>query len=292
LLWNLERLGFMGPMNLYVSVFWWNQRVRQGHTFPSASIDLAELTLATGDAVFLNIGGQYFGKSVFPADTAAGVAKHFEYFINGASTGVQAEASGTVLTITCRAIAAAYLFSFAAWREQPGPTNTNYTITGSLNSGGVAGLWMVDPTQSPTINRSARDWLADLLAECTARSREIVLAYSLELLNPPDDPGGGHVWAARYWDGDPVTTATGFGSNVTTHCTFMAPEFLDYQKRTYLDTAALMDAAGVTPLLTLDFVNTLYNNGGSPSTPESVAAFVNFSLACVARYANRGVVWE
>jgi hypothetical protein len=51
-------------------------------------------------------------------------------------------------------------------------------------------------------------------------------------------------------------------------------------------------AAGVTPLLTLDFVNTLYDGGGSPSTPESVAAFVNFSLACVARYANRGVVWE
>lgn len=271
--WNLERLGFAGPRNVYVSVFWWNQRKREGHTFPSAAIDLAELALVSGDAVFLNIGGQYFGKSVFPADTSAGVAKHFEYFINGASTGVWAEASGTVLTITCRAIAAAYLFSFAAWREQPGPVSTNYTITGSLNSGGVSGLWMVDPSQTPALNRGARDWLADLCAETAAAGRELTLAYSLELLNPPDDPGGGHVWAARYWDGDPVTTATGFGTNVTTHCTFGASEFLDYQKAVYKDTAAMMAAAGLTPWLQFGEFLWWFFPGSGPAGTKGMAFY-------------------
>lgn len=271
--WALERLGFQGPRNVYVSVFWWNQRVRTGHTFPSASIDLSELALASGDAVFLNVGGQAFGCSIFPAHTAAEVAKHFEYFINGASTGVWAEASGTVLTITCRAIAAAYLFSFAAWREQPGPVTTNYTITGSLNSGGVSGLWMVDPAQTPALNRGARDWLADLCAETAAAGRELTLAYSLELLNPPDDPGGGHVWAARYWDGDPVTTATGFGSNVTTHCTFGASEFLDYQKAVYKDTAAMMAAAGLTPWLQFGEFLWWFFPGSGPAGTKGMAFY-------------------
>ena len=278
-MWMQDRLGFAGPINLYEGVFWFNQRIRQGHTFPSASIDVAELTLASGDAVFVDVGGQTFGCSVFPAHTAAQVAKHFAYFINGASTGVWAQASGTVLTITCRAIAAAYLFSFHAWREQPGPMNTDFTVSGSLNSGGVAGLWYVDPTQSPTINRGARDWLSDLLAECAARSREITIAYSMELLNPPDDPGGGHVWAARHWDGDPVTTATGFGSNVTTHCAFMAPEFLAYHKRVFKDTADLMDAAGVDVQLQCGEFVWWFFPGSGPAGTKGMAFYDSFTTA-------------
>lgn len=270
--WNLERLGFHGPRNLYVSVFWWNQRVRTGHTFPSASIDLAELVLASGDAVFIDIGGQTFGCSVFPAHTAAQVAKHFQYFINGASTGVWADVSGTTLTITARAIAAAYEFTLDAWREQPGPTNTDYTITGALDSGGVAGLWMVDPTQSPALNRGARDWLADLCAETAADSREMTLAYSMELLNPPDDPGGGDVWAARHWNGDAVQTATGFGSNVTTHCSFVAA-VLDYHKAVFLDTAELMDDAGLDVQLQMGEFVWWYFPGSGPSGTKGMAFY-------------------
>lgn len=284
--WNLERLGFQGPRNVYVSVFWWNQRVRQGHTFPSASIDLSELALVNGDAVFLNIGGQVFGCSVFPAHTLASVAKHFEFFVNGASTGVWAEASGTVLTITCRAIASAYLFSFSAWREQPGPTTTNYTITGSLNSGGVAGLWMVDPTQTPALNRGSRDWLADLCAVTAADSRELTLAYSMELLNPPDDPGGGHVWAARYWDGDPVTTATGFGINVTTHCSFVA-DVLDYHKAVYLDTADIMDAAGLDVQLQVGEFVWWFFPGSGPAGTKGMAFYDDETAAAAATALGR-----
>jgi len=286
--WNLERLGFQGPRNVYVSVFWWNQRVRQGHTFPSASIDLAELTLASGDAVFVDIGGQVFGCSIFPAHTAAQVAKHLKYFINGASTGVWADVSGTVLTITCRAIAAAYTFTLDAWREQPGPVNTDYTITGSLNSGGVPGLWVIDPTQTPTINRGARDWLADLCAETAADGRELTLAYSMELLNPPDDPGGGHVWAARHWNGDAVQTATGFGSNVTTHCSFVS-KVLAYHRDVFLDTADLMDAAGIDVHLQLGEFVWWYFPGSNPSDTKGMAFYDDETAAAAVTALGRAL---
>lgn len=289
LLWNYERLGFMGPMNLYVSVFWWNQRVRSGAVFPSASIDFSQTTWPPGYAAFVDIGGQVFGKSVFPADTATSIANHFAQFINGASTGVWASAAGPVLTITNRAIGSAYNFTLSAWQEDdtvPTPIQTALTTSGSL-SGGTYGKWIVDPTQSPTINRGARDWLADLLAECAARSREIVLAYSMELLNPPDDPGSGAVWSARYWNGDPVETATGFGTNVTTHCSFTAAP-LAYHKDVFLDTADLMDAAGVPVAIQMgEFVWWYFNNASPPtsnpgSNPAKGMAYYDAETAAAA----------
>ncbi|TAL08395.1 MAG: hypothetical protein EPO02_13000 [Nitrospirae bacterium] len=269
MMWAFDRLGFEGPMNLYVGVFWWNQRVRDGAVFPAATIDFSQTTYATGDGVFVDISGQTFGKSVFPADDDVSIAKHFAQFINGASTGVWAESSGAVLTITNRAIGSAYNFTLTAWKETP--THVDLTVSGSL-SGGTYGIWIVDPTQTPTINRGAREWLADLLAECATRSREIVLAYSMELLNPPDDPGDGQVWAARLHDGTAVTTATGFGSNVTTHCAFLS-KVLDYQKDVFLDTAGLMDAAGVPVHLQAGEFVWWYFPGSSPSDTHGMAYY-------------------
>lgn len=263
LLWNLERLGFLGPLNVYISVYWWNQRSRSGAVFPAATIDFSQTTYNSGDGVFVNVGGQVFGKSVFPADSAASIAKHFAQFINGASTGVWASSSGAVLTITNRAIGSAYNFTLSTWKETPGTVPLTYS--GSL-SGGTYGTWLIDPAQSPTLNRGAREWLADLLAECAARSREIVVAYSMELLNPPDDPGAGEVWAARYWNGDPVQTATGFGSNVSTHCSFTS-KVLAYQKNVFQYTADLMNAAGLPVHLQAgEFVWWYFSNATPPTT--------------------------
>lgn len=258
ILWMLDELGLQGPMNVYVSVFWWNQRVRAGATFPTATIDFSQTTWASGNAAFVDIGGQLFGKSVFPADDAASIAQHFAFYINQTSVGVWASSSGAVLTLTLRAVGSAYSFSVSASKEEPGPVTTALTVGGAL-TGGTYGIWMVDPSQSPTINRGAREWLADLLAECATRSRAITLAYSMELLNPPAD------WAARYWNGNPVETATGFGSNVTTHCSFVS-DVLDYQKRVFMDTADLMDAAGLPVELQCgEFVWWYFNNASPPT---------------------------
>ncbi len=237
LMWILDKLGYEGALNLYVGVFWWNQRKREGHAIPQAAIDFAG-SWQEGDQLFIDISGQVFGKTVFPADTAESIAAHFAYFINEESVGVWAQAAGSVLTITNRAVGSAYQFTLEAWWERGDPpVRTDLTVSGSL-SGGELGVWMIDPEQDPPINVAAAAWLKDLLSECAARGREIVLAYSMELLNPPMD------WASRFPDGTPVQTATGFADNKTTHCSFRS-EVLEYQKRVYAQTAQLMQDAGV-----------------------------------------------
>ena len=65
LLWIFDGLGYHGPMNEYLGVFWWNQRKREGATFPSITVQFNGEFVA-GDQVFVTIGGQACGKSVFP----------------------------------------------------------------------------------------------------------------------------------------------------------------------------------------------------------------------------------
>lgn len=238
ILWIQEQLGFLGPLNVYVSVYWWNQRIRTGATIPAITVTFGG-TWADGDVVFLTFGGTTIGKSVFPADTADTIAKHFAQFINSLFVGLWAEHSGGVLTVHGHSPTPAYEVSFStSFTSSAGTLATAGSLTGA-----VPGKWMIDPGQTPTLNAGAEAWLADLCAECAARSRELTLAYSMELLNPPDNPPT-EVWASRYRDGEVIETATGFGSNFTTHCAFNAP-VLAYHKRVFKETADLMDAAGL-----------------------------------------------
>lgn len=243
ILWANSKMGFGAHLNVYVSVFWWNQRVRSGAVFKSATVDFtAAGIVASGNGVFVNIGGGVFGKSVFPADTAASVAKHFRYFINEQATGVWASDNGAgVLTVTQRAVnSPAYDFTISAWYENPGVHAI--TVGGSL-SGGTYGQWDIDPAAAIPINRGSREWLADFFTEAAAAGREVWASYSLELLNPPA------AWAATFPDGTKVTTATGFGTNFTTHCALGNSGLLAYQKAVYKYTAGLMNTAGLTPRL-------------------------------------------
>jgi len=240
LLWWMDQIGFAGPLNVYVSVFWWNQRKRIGAIVPDATVTFGG-NLQPGDQIFVSIADGVFGKTVFPADTAESIARHFAFFINMTSVGVWAAAEGAILSLINRAVGPAYQFTIAASVErQPGSTATA-VAAGDLR-GGDPGRWDVDEGAAPTLNRGAREWIADLCRECAARGRELTLSYSMELLNPPD------AWAARYPDGTAVTTATGFSTNFTTHCSFVSG-MLGYQKRVYLETAGIMAAAGLVPNL-------------------------------------------
>lgn len=247
LLNNLEWMGYGGPLNVYVSVFWWNQRKNTTREAPVLTVTFSGSWVGlapsiAGDQIFIRIGDFSFGKTVFSYDTDADIARHFAAFINGISVGVYAEADGATLRVFTRAVGPAYQYAHAVTVElQPGSTGTA-TVSGAL-TGGNAGRWDVDPEASPVLNRGARSWLEDLARECAARSRELTLAYSMELLNPPE------AWAARYPDGEAVTTATGFSTNFTTHCTFGEPGMLAYQQKVYLETAALLHAAGLRPVL-------------------------------------------
>lgn len=238
LVWAIRKLGLIGEINHYVSVFWWNQRRRVGGFFPSVTVTFGG-TWQGGDEVFLNIGGAVLGKSVFPADTAATIAAHFAYFINENFVGVWAEASGNVLTITVRSPAPAYSFSFSESHNSAGGT---VDVSSSL-TGGVMGEWVIDDTVAPVLNRAARDWHADYFAELATHGLTCVVAFSQELVLLPDDPPDA-VWVQRYPDGNPVATATGFGNKLSNHCAF-APPFRDYIKQAYEEMATLMEAAGL-----------------------------------------------
>ncbi|MGC8884832.1 MAG: non-contractile tail sheath protein [Bryobacteraceae bacterium] len=247
LVWALRKLGLVGEVDHYVSVFWWNQRKRSGGFFPSVTVTYGG-AWADGDEAFLVIGGTTIGKSVFPADTVETIAAHFAYFINEVFVGVWAQASGGVLTITVRSPAPAYSFSFS---ESHNSTNGTVTVSGSL-TGGVMGDWVIDDTATPVLNRAARDWHADYFAELAAHGMSCVAAFSQELVLPPDDPPTA-VWVQRYPDGQPVQTATGFGGLYSSHCAFARP-FRDYIQQAYEEIAALMEAASLTARLQFDEV--------------------------------------
>ncbi|MDQ2900378.1 MAG: hypothetical protein M3Y07_11345 [Acidobacteriota bacterium] len=237
LMWNFDRLGFHGPMNEYIGIFWWNQRKRIGSPFPGLTVTF-DGTWADRDTISLNIiGSGPIVKRVFPADTTSTIASHFAYYINAGFVGLWAETTANVLTMTVRSPA----YSFVVAPPVKSSASGTVTISGSLQNGDL-GTWVVDPSQSPALNRGAREWHGDLYSECQARGREIVTAESMELVNPPDG------FAANFQDGTPVTTDEGFGSLHSTHCA-QSPPMLAYQQAVLTNIADLQAAAGLVPSL-------------------------------------------
>jgi hypothetical protein len=237
----LDRMGLHGPMNEYVSVFWWNQRQRVGGVWKTLTVQFGG-TWVDGDAAFVQIGAFTMGKSVFPADTIGTIAAHFAHFINGTLVAMWAETTGTAgeLRIHVRT---------PVWGDTHSVSKVSAAGTMATSGDlavGTEGTWVVDDAATPVLNVAARRWHEDLYHQVAAKGWQIVSAFSMELVNPPEGPGA--VWAARYADGAIVETDTGFGGLRTTHCSFTAP-VLAYQKQAFLEAAALMDAAGLTPWL-------------------------------------------
>ncbi len=240
ILWMMDKLGFAGPMNTYIGVFWWNQRKRTGATLPSVTVTF-DGTFNVDDQIFVNIGGQTVGKTVFANETNDTFALHFASFINETYVGVWAAASGSTLTITARSPKPAYSYTFSAWKESATSSAGTVTSTGAL-TGGVVGTWEVDPAQTPPLNRGVREWLADLYMEAQARGRQVMTSASMELVNPPAG------YAAVFPDGSPVSTDMGFGSLNSTHCA-LSTNMLNLQKAVFKTIADLQAAAGMTPAI-------------------------------------------
>jgi hypothetical protein len=264
ILWMFDQLGYAGPMNEYIGVFWWNQRKREGAVIPSVTVTFDGQFLPE-DQVFLSIGGQTCGKTVFPNEDAAVIARHFQHFINATYVGVWASAEDNVLTITARSPRPAYSYTFQAWKESGQGSGGTVAFTGSLQ-GGDPGRWVVDPSQTPALNRGARDWHLDFFNECRLHNREITVACSMELVNPPEDFG------ARFPDGQVVETSVGFGSLVSTHCAFSSP-MLNYQKQVFKTLADLMAAASVEPSLQFGEFCWWYFTNRSASNPGGGMAY-------------------
>ena len=238
IMWIMDQLGYAGPMNEYLGVFWWNERVLSGGSLSTAQVTFSG-TFAGGDSVVLTLNGTSLGKSVFPADALATIAYHFAAYINSTFVGAWASASGAVLTITGRSPATAYNLALSVSVTSSAGLAT---ITQTPQPG-VYGTWVVNDSANPPINRATRDWHTDFYTQCASRTRQVTTALSMELVNPPSG------YVAQFPDSTAVSTATGFGTLVSNHCAIGGSKMLAYQKAVYRDIAQLQSAAGLTPSL-------------------------------------------
>jgi hypothetical protein len=258
LIWNLQKLGLLGEIDHYAGVFWWNQRKASGGVYPSATITFGD-GWQSGDTVWVHIGDGAVGKSVFPADTSETIATHFAGFINATLVGVWAEANGPVLTVRCRSTGANWLYDLSV---DTSTAHGTATVVGDLKTGAADPTWVIDPTASQPLNRAIRDWHADHFATLKAAGIGVVVSFSQELVNPPDDPAGGEVWTQRYPDGSPATTDTGFGDLKSSMAAFGTP-VVNYIASVYTQMAGLMAAAGLAPRLQFGEVLWWYIVGAS-----------------------------
>jgi hypothetical protein len=107
--------------------------------------------------------------------------------------------------------------------------------------------WVIDPTQTPVLNRAFRDWTTDFFNQLKANNMSAVCSFSQELVQPPDNPAGA-VWVQRFPDGTAVETATGFGTLNSSQVAFSSgPQ--NYMGQAHAAMAVLMLAAGLTPKL-------------------------------------------
>lgn len=258
LIWNFQKLGLVGEIDHYCGVFWWNQRKASGGVYPSATITFSG-EWQNQDVIWITIGSGAVGKTVFPTDTSETIAAHFAYFINATLVGVWAEANGAVLTITCRSTGTNWEYSLSV------DTTTAHgtaTVAGSITTGAVSPTWVIDPTASQPLNRAIRNWHADYFAALNAAGIAVVVSFSQELVNPPDDPAGGAVWTQRYPDGSPATTDTGFGGLFSSMAAF-GPAVVNYMASVHAQMAGLMAAAGLAPRLQFGEVLWWYIVGAS-----------------------------
>ncbi len=258
LLWHLSKLGFSGQINEYLGVFWWNQRKRVNSVWNSVVVSFGE-TWAAGDTAVLTVGAFALRKAVTTWDTPDTIAAHFVYYLNAASVSVRAEKTGAgQLTIYPRT--PNWGDAFAA--SQVSAAGTIQT-SGNLNVG-VDGTWQVDASAANPINFPIREWHSDFFRSAAAAGLSVTISFSMELVNPPDDGAMANAWQARYFDGTPVETATGFSNLVSSQCAPIS-NLTNYQKAVFTTMAGLQSAAGLTPWLQFgEFLWWFFSSMGQP----------------------------
>jgi hypothetical protein len=241
LMWIMDKLGYAAPLNEYLGVFWWNERIAAGGAFSAAQIAFSG-AFVEGDSIILNFNppdGARIGKSVFPNENPGVIARHFAAAINSTLVGAWASATdGGVLSITGRSSGSPYNLVLSLDVHS---ANGTAAITPDPQPTGQYPAWIIDDSAVPPINRAARDWHADFYRLCAARNRDVVTACSMELVNPPDG------YVARFFDHTAVATQTGFGTLISNHCAVGSSKLLAYHKAVYRQIAQMQTAAGLTP---------------------------------------------
>ena len=263
LLWHLRKLGFFGHINEYLGVFWWNQRKRVGAVWNAAVVTVGGIWLP-GDSAEVAIGTFNIYKSVISTDTVETIANHFVYYINSSAVAVWAQNTGaSQFTIYSRTPNWGDTLKLTASSAAGTITSSAATI-GSATLGSNPGYWQIDPSASNPLNFAIQQWHADLFNLVAAAGMLITTSFSMELVYPPDDGTVANAWQARFYDGTPVLTDTGFGGLFSSQCAFIS-NMTRYQEQAYTAMAALQSAAGLTPWLQFgEFLWWFFGSVGSP----------------------------
>jgi hypothetical protein len=266
--WFIDSLGFTGRQNHYTGALWFYELVPTGFTFATGTVTFSgTITVADGDAsqtMVVTINSTGFTKTMHPGDTPDTLAIAFAQAINDGSTGIRADYSGGVLTITSLLIGAAgnsYTLS-AASTDMPGLT---VATSGSTFGGGVDGQWRTDLAASPRLNRAVRDWSLSYFTALHGYGIDAAASFSMELGNGDPSPSVGI--AQEGPAGDPILLPT---PSLQTN---FSPTSLAYWQKVYAEMAAIQAAAGLTPFLQFGEVQWWYfpTNGFLPTDPAYVA---------------------
>jgi hypothetical protein len=248
-LWVLSKLGFTGDLDFYAGVFFALKRGRSGGNFHQATITITGYGggagigsgFGDGDVIWITvggivpsggtvisgatstggnptggtgIGGTVFGVAVFPADTLTTLVQRIVDGINALFVGMAAAPTATAGQLTVTVLSP--INGFALDVSLSAGAAGGLTVTGDVGTtsytGGQEGTWGVDATQASPINRAFSDYIADLAALIHTAGQTMTLAFSQELLAPPDANSSAGAWCQRFSDGTSVLTATAFGS--------------------------------------------------------------------------------
>jgi hypothetical protein len=239
-LWILSQMGFQGDLDFYAGVFFALKRVRAGGNFHQATVTLSG-TIGATDIVWLTVGGTFpnsgttisgattqggnpagsgtlggtvLGAAAYPADTLSTLAQRLVDAVNAVFVGICAAPTTTAGQFTIQVLSAINGFSLDV-SVSSGAT-VSLAVAGDIGTtgliGGQEGVWAVDAAQDSPLNRAFKDYLTDLAGLVAAAGQTMTVAFSQELLAPPDANTAGGAWAQRFADGSTVLTATGFGS--------------------------------------------------------------------------------
>jgi hypothetical protein len=247
LLWTLNQAGLNGDIDFYVGVFFALKRARNGGNFHQATVTLSG-TINPGnsfgvgaDTVWMTVGGTFpnsgttvsgatttganpsgggslggtvIGAVAYPADTLSTLAQRMVDAINGTFVGICAAPAATAGQFTITVLSPINGFSLDL--SVSTGAGIAVAVTGDIGStamaGGNEGTWAVDASQSSPLNRAFKDYLTDLATLVKAAGQTMTVAFSQELLAPPDANTSAGAWCQRFANGASVLTATGFGS--------------------------------------------------------------------------------
>jgi len=249
--WLIDTLGFTGRANHYTGALWFYQLYSVGNQYATGTI------VFSGEPVFgrtteIVLGGSTIHHLNLIGDTAETIAKCFEFWITAGSSGVWAEANGSTLTITARAMGnAGNSISLVANTGNDGFTAV---VSGTTLAGGADGVWYTDLSATPRINRAARDWSVSFFQALKGYGTDVVAAFSMELGN--GDARASTGIAQMYPDGPVWVNTPALQTN-------FSPASLAFWKQVYADMAALMTQAGVRPYLQFGEVQWWYFADGS-----------------------------